>query len=91
MVSDSPFKTLKEVIEFARANPDKLTIGIVGLNTSDHIALQALALFENLKIKYVPFNGAAQTMTALLGGHVMLASTASQDMLLMSKEKQRDF
>jgi tripartite-type tricarboxylate transporter receptor subunit TctC len=77
VVPDSPFKTFKEVIEFARANPDKLTMGIVGVNTSDHIALQALARFENLKIRFVPFNGAAPTMTALLGGHVMTASTAS--------------
>jgi len=54
VVQGSPFKTFKEVIEFARANPDKLTVGIVGVNTTDHIALQALALFENLKITFVP-------------------------------------
>jgi tripartite-type tricarboxylate transporter receptor subunit TctC len=77
VVQGSPFKAFKEVIEFARANPDKLTVGIVGVNTTDHIALQALALFENLKIKFVPFDGAATTITALLGGHVMIASTAS--------------
>ncbi|MEI9477421.1 MAG: tripartite tricarboxylate transporter substrate binding protein [Deltaproteobacteria bacterium] len=77
VVSDSPFKTFKEVIEFARANPEKLTMGIVGVNTSDHIALQALASIENLKIKFVPFDGAAPTMTGLLGKHVMAASTAS--------------
>ncbi len=77
VVSDSPFKTFKEVIEFARANPEKLTMGIVGVNTSDHIALQALASMENLKIKFVPFDGAAPTMTGLLGKHVMIASTAS--------------
>jgi tripartite-type tricarboxylate transporter receptor subunit TctC len=77
VVKGSPFKTFKEVIEFARTNPDKLTVGIVGVNTTDHIALQALAMFENLKIKFVPFDGAAPTMTALLGGHIMIASTAS--------------
>jgi tripartite-type tricarboxylate transporter receptor subunit TctC len=77
VVQSSPFKTFKDVIEFARANPDKLTVGIVGVNTTDHIALQALALFEKLKIRFVPFDGAAPTMTALLGGHVMAASTAS--------------
>ena len=77
VLQGSPFKTFKDVIEFARANPDKLTMGIVGVNTTDHIALQALALFENLKIRFVPFDGAAPTMTALLGGHVMVASTAS--------------
>ncbi len=77
VVKDSPFKTFKDVIEFARANPDKLTVGIVGVNTSDHIALQVLSQMENLKIRFVPFDGAAPTMTALLGKHVMVASAAS--------------
>jgi tripartite-type tricarboxylate transporter receptor subunit TctC len=74
---DSPFKTFKDVIEFARANPDKLTQGIIGVGSSDHVAFQALALQENLKIKQVPFAGAAPTMTALLGGHIMIAAPAS--------------
>jgi tripartite-type tricarboxylate transporter receptor subunit TctC len=87
VVADSPFKTFKEVIEFARANPEKLTMGIVGVNTSDHIALQALASMENLKIKFVPFDGAAPTMTGLLGKHVMVASTASSGYAPHAKAK----
>jgi len=77
VAKDSPFKTFKDVVEFARTNPDKITMGIIGVGSSDHVAFQALALLENLKIKFVPFNGAAPTMTALLGGHVMIASPAS--------------
>jgi tripartite-type tricarboxylate transporter receptor subunit TctC len=77
VAQDSPFKTLKDVIEFARANPEKLTMGIIGVGSSDHVAFQALALLENLKMKFVPFSGAAPTMTALLGGHIMIASPAS--------------
>jgi tripartite-type tricarboxylate transporter receptor subunit TctC len=74
---DSPFKKFKDVIDFARANPEKLTMGIIGVGSADHVAFQALALHENLKVKFVPFNGAAPTMTALLGGHIMVASPAS--------------
>jgi len=77
VLPDSPFKTINDLIEFARKNPDELTIGIVGMNTSDHIAWQALCQNENLKIKFVPFKGAATTMTGLLGGHVMAATTAA--------------
>ncbi|MBI5446509.1 MAG: tripartite tricarboxylate transporter substrate binding protein [Deltaproteobacteria bacterium] len=73
----SPFKSLKEVIDWARANPGQLTMGIIGVGSSDHVAFQALARHENIKIKFVPFNGAAPTMTALLGGHVMIAAPAS--------------
>lgn len=77
VLPDSPFKNIKDLIAFARKNPDQLTIGIVGMNTSDHIAWQALSMKENLKIKFVPFKGAATTMTGLLGGHVMAATTAA--------------
>jgi tripartite-type tricarboxylate transporter receptor subunit TctC len=77
VAQDSPFKTFKDVVQFARANPDKLTIGIIGVGSADHVAFQALALLENLKVKFVPFSGAAPTMTALLGGHIMMASPAS--------------
>lgn len=65
------------MMDFARANPDKLTISTVGVGTINHVAFEALMLHEGLKIKLVPFPGAAPAMTALLGGHVMVASTAS--------------
>jgi tripartite-type tricarboxylate transporter receptor subunit TctC len=77
VANDSPFKTFKDVVQFARANPDNLTIGIIGVGSADHVAFQALAHVENLKVKFVPFSGAAPTMTALLGGHIMMASPAS--------------
>ncbi len=77
VAQDSPFKTFKDVIQFARSNPDKLTLGIIGVGSADHVAFQALAHLENLKIKFVPFAGAAPAMTALLGGHIMMSSPAS--------------
>lgn len=77
VMANSPFKTFKDMIDFAQANPDKLTISTVGEGTANHIAFHALNLLKGLKIKLVPFSGAAPAMTALLGGHVMVASTAS--------------
>ena len=77
VLPDSPFKKFKDLIDFARANPDKLTISTVGVGTTNHIAFEALCLLEGLKIKLVPFPGAAAAMTALLGGHVMAASTGA--------------
>jgi tripartite-type tricarboxylate transporter receptor subunit TctC len=77
VLQNSPLKSFKDLIEFARANPDKLTLGVTGTNSSEHVAFMTLALMENLKIRFVPFAGAAPTMTALLGGHVMAAVPAS--------------
>lgn len=77
VLPDSPFHTFKELTEFARANPDKLTISTPGVGTTNHVAFQAFSLLEGLKIKLVPFSGANPAVTALLGGHVMVASTST--------------
>jgi tripartite-type tricarboxylate transporter receptor subunit TctC len=74
---DSPIKTFKELIAFARANPDKLSVGTLGEGSAGQLAFEILARTENLKIKLVPFAGAAPALTALLGGHIMATSTGS--------------
>ena len=74
---NSPFKTFKDLLEFARANPEKLTIGLSGAGSADHVCLQALFKLENIKVKFVPFAGVAPSMQAFLGGHVMATSGAT--------------
>ncbi|MFH0811509.1 MAG: tripartite tricarboxylate transporter substrate binding protein [Pseudomonadota bacterium] len=74
---DSPLKTFKDLVEFARANPDKLTVGTLGESSSGQLTFEILARTEGLKIKLVPFSGAAPAVTALLGGHIMVTSTGS--------------
>ncbi len=77
VLPDSPFKTFKDLMDFARANPNKLTIGTVGEGTTNHVALEAFGRMENIQFNLVPFAGIALTMPALLGKHVMAASTAT--------------
>jgi tripartite-type tricarboxylate transporter receptor subunit TctC len=77
VLSDSPYRTLKELIEFARANPGKLTVGTAGAGSTGYVVFEAISLLEGLQIKLVPFSGAAAGVTALLGGHVMAATLAS--------------
>ena len=74
---DSPIKSFKELVAFARANPDTLSVGTLGEGSAGQIAFEILARIENLKIKLVPFSGAAPALTALLGGHIMATSTGS--------------
>ena len=76
VLADYPFRSFKDLKEFARKNPDKVTIGTVGKGGGSHLILKALADIDGLKIQLVPFRGAAPTMTALLGRHVMAASCA---------------
>jgi tripartite-type tricarboxylate transporter receptor subunit TctC len=77
VLPDSPFRTFKDMLDFARANPEKLTIGLSGAGTSDHVCLEALFKLENVKVKFVPFAGVAPSMQAFFGGHVMVTSSAT--------------
>jgi len=67
---DRPWKTLKEMIDYARANPGKVSIGTMGLNTGAHIDVVQLVKAAKVDITIVPFQGGAPADTALLGGHV---------------------
>ncbi|MEZ5727340.1 MAG: tripartite tricarboxylate transporter substrate binding protein [Burkholderiaceae bacterium] len=70
---DSPFKTLKDVFDAARANPNKLTYGTAGPGTIPHVAGVRLFGAAGVKARHVPMAGDAGAMTALLGKHVDLA------------------
>jgi len=74
VAAGSPFRSFKDFLEFARANPDKLTVSNVGQGSTGHLCMAGLSLMEGVKIKPVPFDGAATAVTAVLGGHVMAAS-----------------
>lgn len=68
--SDSPHTSFKDLIEFARKNPGKVSFGAPGTGTSSHLFMEQVILSEKVSITIVPFQGAAPAMTALLGGHI---------------------
>jgi tripartite-type tricarboxylate transporter receptor subunit TctC len=73
--SDSPLKTLKEMIEFAKKNP-RLKIGGQGTLTAQHLMVLAMADAADMPVSYVPFSGGAEVLTSLLGGHVPVVHTS---------------
>lgn len=86
--ADSPFKTLKDLVEYAKANPGVVTVGHAGPGQSWHLAAASLAQKLGLKFTYVPFDGAAPTRTALVGGHISVATTGMDEVLQFYKTKQ---
>ncbi len=72
--SDSPFKTLKELIEYARQNPGKLKNGAGGIGTESNFNLAILCSKEKINITSVPFQSGGEALPALLGGHVDMSS-----------------
>jgi tripartite-type tricarboxylate transporter receptor subunit TctC len=68
--SDSPWKTWKEFIAYAKANPGKVKYATPGAGTSPHIGMEKIALKEGIKWTQVPMKGGSESTAAILGGHV---------------------
>lgn len=75
--ADGPYKTLKDVIEYARANPGKVTYATPGAGTSLHIGMEQIAKKAGIKWTQVPFKGGAETNAAVLGGHTTLQADST--------------
>jgi tripartite-type tricarboxylate transporter receptor subunit TctC len=74
--ADSPFKTLKELIDYARKNPGKLKNSDGGLMTASQFNLEILCTNNNINITTIPFVGGGDALVALLGGHVDMTSSS---------------
>jgi len=67
---ESQFKTIQDVIKYAKANPGKLQITGTTPQSPDEIIIMLFAKKAGIKIKYVPFDKAPETHAAVLGGHI---------------------
>lgn len=75
--SESPYKTLDELLRAAKAEPNKLTYGTGGAGTMPHFASEALGIATGVNFMHIPFKGAGEATLALLGGTIdyQIAST----------------
>lgn len=64
----TPFKTLPELIEFARKNPEKLNFGSPGQGTAQHLSAELLQAEAGIKMTHVPYKTGATQMTDLMSG-----------------------
>jgi tripartite-type tricarboxylate transporter receptor subunit TctC len=69
VAANSPFKTLKDLVDYATANPGKVRVGNSGAGSHTHISAEALFGVSKARITSVPFNG-GQAVVNLLGGRI---------------------
>lgn len=75
--ADSPIKSVKDLVDYAKANPGQFTYGSTGNGTTPHLAVEEFASKAGIRLQHIPFKGNADGMQALLGGHVMSHSDAT--------------
>jgi len=71
--ANSRFKTLGEVLAFARTNPGKLNVGSINVGSTQNLAAELFKSAAGIDAQIVPFNGTPAVVTALRGGQVEVA------------------
>lgn len=75
--TEAPWKTLPELLAYAKANPGKLNWGTLGAGSTQHLAMESLGMAQGLTWTHAPYRGTADTLRALLGGEIDFASESS--------------
>jgi tripartite-type tricarboxylate transporter receptor subunit TctC len=73
--ASSPYKTVKDLIDAARANPGKLTFGHAGIGTQTHLASENFLYQAKIDAISVPYKGEAPALAGLVGGEISFALT----------------
>ncbi|MEO6293144.1 MAG: tripartite tricarboxylate transporter substrate binding protein [Burkholderiaceae bacterium] len=68
--ADSVYKTLPELVAFAKANPGKLNIGTINIGSTQNLAAELFKSTAGINVQIVPFNGTSAVITALRGGQI---------------------
>ena len=66
--ADAPWQTLRDLVDFARANPGRLNFASAGVGSAVHMAGEAVAMAADVRITHVPFQGAAPATTSVVAG-----------------------
>jgi tripartite-type tricarboxylate transporter receptor subunit TctC len=74
-----PAKNVKELIDYAKANPGKVTFGSSGVGTITHLAGEVLKYKSGTNMVHVPYKGTAQALTDLIGGRISMLFFPPQD------------
>jgi tripartite-type tricarboxylate transporter receptor subunit TctC len=68
--TDGPYKTVKDFVDAAKANPGKINYSSSGVYGTLHVAMEIFANAAGIKLFHVPYQGGGPAVTALLGGQV---------------------
>jgi tripartite-type tricarboxylate transporter receptor subunit TctC len=74
VAGNAPYGTLKEVLDYARANPGKVSYGTPGNGTSMHVELESLKESLGLDIIHVPYKGAPPIITDTMAGQITIGA-----------------
>jgi tripartite-type tricarboxylate transporter receptor subunit TctC len=72
--ADSQFKTLKDLVSYAKAHPGEVTYGTTGIGSDDHLSAMMLERAAGIKMTHLPFKGAAEVHNGVLSKQITVAA-----------------
>ena len=86
--ADSKFKSLKDLIDFAKANPNQVSIAAHGAGGDDDLAIRRISKLTGIQLKEVHNDGTATSITQLLGGHIDVVGANVSEVVTQHKNKE---
>ncbi len=84
--ANSPYKNLSGIIKAAKQKPDEITYGSPGNGTVAHLTFELLQKTADIKLQHIPYKGASQATTDLLGGQIQLYASSIPTVLSQIKD-----
>jgi tripartite-type tricarboxylate transporter receptor subunit TctC len=79
--NSAPFKTAREVIDYARAHPGKVSFGSSGNGSAAHLTTELWKMLTKTYMVHIPYRGAAPALTDLMGGQIQLFFDAATGLI----------
>ncbi len=70
---DSPFKSVRDLITYAKANPGKLNVGTINIGSTQHLSAELFKSMAGVDVVHVPFNSTGAVVTGLRGNNIQFA------------------
>ena len=67
---ESKFKTVADLVSYAKTNPGKLTFGSAGIGTTTHLSIELLQRDAGIEVTHVPYRGTSQSVADIMGGTI---------------------
>lgn len=72
--SQTPYKTLKDVVDDAKKHPGEIAYGSLGSGSTSHLTMEAFQRAAGIKLNHIPFKGGAEAQTQIMGGSFPMMS-----------------
>jgi len=88
VADNSPYQTLGDLIEAAKAAPDTITVGASGVGLASHLGLKLIESAADVRFVHIPSAGASESATQVMGGHIDAATTTVSGVLALYNSGQ---